>query len=167
VSLGGRCGSAFSKAEKSPLVFDLGINECSPLFFGRDEEMNGETVCLGWRLLLIGIALEDSELLPSIWEDDSERRWWIELLLRILFDCSILDSERFREKNEALDAVIGVLGVLVVTRRGGGVTWPSERVGSCRAAILLVVGVLNGSKFNGGSRSGCRFFFLTGVALFC
>lgn len=50
---------------KSPLVFDLGIKEYSPLFFGRDEEMNGETVCLGWRMV-IGIGFEDSEPLPPI-----------------------------------------------------------------------------------------------------
>jgi hypothetical protein len=74
VSLGGRCGSVVSSVEKSPLVFDLGMNECSPLFFGREEETNGETFCLGWRWLLIGIAFEDSELLPPICEDDSERR---------------------------------------------------------------------------------------------
>ena len=82
--------------------------------------------------------------------------------------CSALSSALFREKNEAFEAVIGVLGVLALTRRGGGVIWPSEKAGSCpNAAILAAVGVLKGSKFNGGSRSGCKFFFLTGVALFC
>jgi hypothetical protein len=35
-----------------------------------------------------------------------------------------------REKKEAFDAVIGVLGVLVFTLRGGGVTCPSENEGS-------------------------------------
>ena len=66
-----------------------------------------------------------------------------------------------------MDAVIGVLGVFVVTRRGGGVTFPSDTFGSWNAAILLVVGVLSGNKFNGGNLSGCRFFFLTGAALLC
>ena len=73
MSLGGRCGSVLSKVTKSPLVFDLGINECSSLLFGSDEDMNGETACLGWRLLLlIEIAFEDSEPLPPNCEVDSD-----------------------------------------------------------------------------------------------
>jgi hypothetical protein len=106
----------------SPLVFDLGINECSPLFLGRDEEMNGETACLACRLL-IGIGFEDSEPLPPITEEDSERIWYMELLL-LAWErfCSALSSRRFREKKEAFEAVIGVLGVLAFTRLGGGVT---------------------------------------------
>ena len=77
---------------------------------------------------------------------------------------SAFSSWRFREKNEALDAVIGVLGVVGAPRRGGGVDFPSVDAG--KAAILAAVGVLRGNKFKGGSRKGCRFFF-TGVALFC
>lgn len=91
----------------------------------------------------------------------------MELLLRKLFACSVFESDRFREKKEAFDAVMGVLGVLVVTRRGGGVTWPSMRFGSCKAAIFEAVGVLSGNRFRGGSRSGCKFFFLTGWEFLC
>jgi hypothetical protein len=69
-----------------------------------------------------------------------------------------------REKKDALDAVIGVVGVFVSTLRGGGVKFPSEKAGSCKAEIFAAVGVLKGSKFNGGRRSGCRFFFFVGVA---
>lgn len=162
VSLAGRAGSvASSWILKSPLVLDLGIYACSPLFFGKEEEMNGETVCLGC-LLFTGIGLEDSELLP-IWDEDSDRKWWTELLLLILW--SGLSSVLFREKNEAFDAVIGELGVFALARRGGGVTCPSENDGSWSAAILAAVGVLSGSTFNGGSLKGCKFFFLefTGV----
>lgn len=36
-----------SEEVKSPLVLDLGMNECSSLVLGRDEETNGDTVCLG------------------------------------------------------------------------------------------------------------------------
>jgi hypothetical protein len=49
----------------SPLVFDLVIKDGSPLFFGRDEEMKGETACLGCRLF-IRIGFVDSEPLPPI-----------------------------------------------------------------------------------------------------
>jgi hypothetical protein len=48
VNLAGRAGSvALSWIIKSPLVLDLGMYECSSLFFGREDEINGETVCLG------------------------------------------------------------------------------------------------------------------------
>jgi hypothetical protein len=69
------------------------------------------------------------------------------------------------EKNDVLDAVIGVLGVFAYPRLGGGVKLPSEKEGSCNAAIFASVGVLKGSRFNGGRRSGCRCFFFVGVAL--
>lgn len=63
------------------------------------------------------------------------------------------------EKNDALDAVIGVLGVLL-GRLGGGVTIPdSEADSGLRAATLAAVGVLNGSNVKGGSRKDCKFFF--------
>ena len=77
----------------------------------------------------------------------------MELLLLMLFANSVFESDRFLEKNEALDAVIGVLGVFVV-RLGGGVIWPSTTLGSCNAAILVAVGVLSGNKFKGGNRRG-------------
>jgi hypothetical protein len=113
------------------------------------------------------MGFEDSKLLASICDGDSERRWCAELLLRMCCESiSAFSSWRFRAKNEAFEAVIGVLGVVGTPRRGGGVVFPSTAVGSCKAAILAAVGVLKGSKFRGGSRRGCRFF-LTGVELFC
>ena len=72
VNLAGRAGSvAPSWVIKSPLVLDLGMYECSSPFFGREDEMNGETVVLGCRLFT-GIGFEDSELLPIC--DDPDRR---------------------------------------------------------------------------------------------
>lgn len=108
----------------------------------------------------------DSELL-SIWEE-SERTWWIELLLRKCVEsCSSdLPPARLREKKEAFDAVMGVLGVFVLVRRGG-VLFPSETEGSCKAATLAAVGVLNGRRLRGGSRKGRKFFFFTGVVFCC
>lgn len=66
-----------------------------------------------------------------------------------------LSSSCFREeKKDVLDAVIGVLGVLVGLR-GGGVTVPGAVAGSgFKAATLAAVGVLSGRRFNGGKRSG-------------
>jgi hypothetical protein len=61
---------------------------------------------------------------------------------------------------------MGELGVLVFTLLGGGVTAPlGNGSGLDIAAALVAVGLLNGRRFNGGSRSGRKFFFLTGVAL--
>lgn len=80
----------------------------------------------------------------------------------------LLSSRRLREeKKDDLEAVIGVLGVFALARRGGGVTCPFEANGSCNAAILLAVGVLRGSRFNGGSRKGWRFFFFAGAGCLC
>lgn len=140
------------------------MKECSPPFFGNDEEINGDTVCLACRLIGIGF---DSAWLNSIWDDASDRKKCMELLLLICArDCSGLSSLRFLEKNDAFEAVMGVLGVFGCTCLGGGVLRSSAPAASCRAATLDAVGVLKGSKFKGGSRSGCRFFFLTGVELF-
>jgi hypothetical protein len=63
VSLAERFSGAESPVAKSLLVFDLDICKCSPLFFGREEDTKGETVCLA--RVFIGIGFEDSELLPG------------------------------------------------------------------------------------------------------
>ena len=91
---------------------------------------------------------------------------WTELLL-LIFRASAFDSERCLEKKDAFEAVIGVLGVFVLTLRGGGVIMPSEATGAGIAAILEAVGVLRGNRFSGGRRSGCRFFFLTCCEFLC
>jgi hypothetical protein len=69
------------------------------------------------------------------------------------------------EKKLALDAVIGVLGVLLVERFGGGVVVLRllvSPVGTGNEEILLLNEVPSGSKFNGGSLRGCRFFLFVG-----
>lgn len=50
------------------------------------------------------------------------------LLLMCTISFSAFDSVFRLEKKEAFEAVIGVLGVLVLTLRGGGVTDPSKLV---------------------------------------
>lgn len=91
---------------------------------------------------------------------------WTELLLR-MFSASAFDSERCLEKNDAFEAVIGVLGVFALTRRGGGVIIPSEATGSGNDAIFDAVGVLNGKRLSGGRRKGCKLFFLTCCTFLC
>jgi hypothetical protein len=65
------------------------------------------------------------------------------------------------EKKLVFDAVIGVLGVLL-PRFGGGVRLrPSiSAEGTGKDDILLLKGVPSGSRFNGGSLMGWRFFLL-------
>jgi len=62
----------------------------------------------------------------------------------------------------AFDAVIGVLGVLLAARFGGGVTLRSSgsSEGAGKEDIRLLNGVPSGSRFSGGSLIGCRFFLL-------
>lgn len=76
------------------------------------------------------------------------------------------------EKKLALDAVIGVVGVLVFPRDIGGVARPAAAaaaapvVRSWSAATLATVGVLSGKRLSGGSRRGWRFRRLAaGVAV--
>ena len=78
-------------------------------------------------------------------------------------------SCRLREKNVALEAVIGVLGVFALALLGGGVRFASRssKVAVSKALIFAAVGVLRGSRFSGGSRMGCNFFLLTCVVGFC
>jgi hypothetical protein len=65
------------------------------------------------------------------------------------------------EKKLAFEAVIGVLGVFILLRIPGGVAGGSPISGlTLRDRILAEVGVLRGSRFNGGSRRVCSAFLL-------
>jgi hypothetical protein len=66
------------------------------------------------------------------------------------------------EKKDALEAVMGVLGVLLLERFGGGVVFRSSlsAEGTENDDILLLNGVPRGKRFKGGSLIGCRFFLL-------
>jgi hypothetical protein len=70
------------------------------------------------------------------------------------------------EKKLAFDAVIGVLGVFAL-RLGGGVTLRSSTSadGAGKDDIRLLKGVPSGSRFNGGSLIGCRFFLVDGCTV--
>lgn len=94
------------------------------------------------------------------------RTWWTELLL-LSDGNSGVSPCRLLEKNELLDAVIGVVGVLGSCLEGGGLNVLLRALpDSCSAAILLVVGVLNGPKLMGGNLKGCKCFLPWGVPLF-
>lgn len=84
-----------------------------------------------------------------------------------MLSASAFDSERCLEKNEAFDAVMGVLGVFALFLRGGGVIIPLEGAASGSEAIFDAVGVLNGSRFRGGRRRGCKLFFFTCCGFLC
>lgn len=109
------------------------------------------------------------ELLGARKDAVSDRRTKCELLLRSAFIGMWSVSPWLCEKNVALDAVIGVEGVFVAIFLGGGVSrtcsLDSGERGSCfslsfKASILALIGVLNGSKFNGGNFNGCKLFLL-------
>lgn len=85
VSRGGFCCSCtLSKLAMSPLVFDLGINEYSPLLLGSDEDMNGETACL-IDLEPPVIGIDEPEWPSSCITAESARSGFAELLLRKKF----------------------------------------------------------------------------------
>lgn len=90
------------------------------------------------------------------------RRLMAELLLRSCLLYSVASCWLRLEKKLAFDAVMGVLGVLLVARFGGGVTLrlSASADGGGNDEIRLFVGVPSGSKFNGGSRTGCKFFLV-------
>jgi hypothetical protein len=67
------------------------------------------------------------------------------------------------EKKLAFDAVMGVLGVLLLARFGGGVValrLSTSAEGTGKDDILLLKGVPSGNRLRGGSLMGCRFFLL-------
>jgi len=93
-------------------------------------------------------------------DESAARRLKAELLLR---KCLWYSSWwLFLAKKFALEAVMGVLGVLLAARLGGGVTLRSSTSpeGAGKDDIRLLNGVPSGSRFSGGSLIGCRFFLL-------
>jgi hypothetical protein len=64
------------------------------------------------------------------------------------------------KKNEAFEAVIGVLGVVGTSRRGGGVQACISFLPdvSFKASIFAAIGVLSGRRLNGGNFRGWRPF---------
>jgi hypothetical protein len=135
----------------------------SAVVLGTDDDTNGEKLDLRARSvddvarLLVS---NDAAVAPSIMEGVSNRGWWIELLLRG-WRSSL--SSRCREKKVLLEAVMGVVGVLL-PRTGGGV---SSRSVPCRfnSSILAVVAALRGARLMGGSFRGWRFFRDCGLSL--
>lgn len=57
---------------------------------------------------------------------------------------------------------MGVLGVLLAARFGGGVMLPLSSLldGAEKEEMRLLTGVSRGSRFNGGSLMGCKSFLL-------
>ena len=134
--------------DERPLVATYGLLVCLPM------RLLAET---GMLLLALEPALSERLEGHSSWDKD-----WLNELLHRSCSAVLLPSARLAKK-EALEAVMGVLGVLCpwCPFFGGGVR-PSESevVPVCKAFTLALVGVLKGSKFNGGKRSGARSFFL-------
>jgi len=129
----------------------------SPPPFGSELDEKGVVICrLGFN---VGMGMADAP-----WRDESAtRRLNAELLLRKFLSASCDSCLKLLEKKLALEAVIGVLGVLFAARLGGGVVLRSSTSadGAGKDEILLLKGVPSGSRFKGGSLIGCRFF------LFC
>jgi hypothetical protein len=125
----------------------------------------GLLVCLPSRLVLVlcerGMLLLALE--PAL-RDKLEGlspvtiEWLKELLLRSWLDRA---PSSLLAKNEAFEAVIGVVGVLLLPNFGGGVMILSpDSVAGARALTRATVGVLKGGKFSGGSLRGAKSFFL-------
>lgn len=135
----------------------------SPLPFGNELDAKGVVVCLfGFR---VGTGMVP--MFGCVSSGDSvARRLNAELLLRkCLWYSSWLGC---LEKKLALEAVMGVLGVLAAVRFGGGVTLPSSASSKGKADNRLLKGVPRGSRLSGGNLIGCKFFLLdccTGVVL--
>lgn len=128
----------------------------SPLPFGNEFEAKGVVACrVGFR---VGIGIADA---PCSVESPT-RKLKAELLLRRCLLASCCSEWLLLEKKVALDAVMGVLGVLLLARFGGGVVLRSSTSAedTGKDDILLLKGVPSGSRFNGGSLIGWRFFLL-------
>jgi hypothetical protein len=138
---------------RSPPVFDLVRTFDSTKSFGTDDDKNGDTPD---RSSCAVKAVVDSDELASAGEGLSGLTRCIVLLLRRVLK-SILSSGRFLEKKLLFDAVIGVVGVLIICR-AGGLILRSDELCPCRAAIFSTVGALKGPRAIGGRRNGCRLF---------
>lgn len=90
------------------------------------------------------------------------RRFTAELLLRRCLPKSYPLWYPLPEKKLVFEAVMGVLGVLLAARFGGGVRvrLSTSSEGAANEEMRLLTGVSRGSKFNGGSLMGCRSFLL-------
>ena len=152
------CISTFLLKLYSPLGRDC-RRANSPLPLGNEFDAKGVVACrVGFR---VGMGIAPRVGAPSC-VDSVARRLKAELLLRRCLLYSCWSWWLLFEKKLALDAVIGVLGVLLAARFGGGVTFRSSTSaeGAGNDEIRLLKGVPSGSRFKGGSLSGCKFFLL-------
>lgn len=142
----------------SPLGLDC-KRANSPLPLGSEFEAKG---VVAWRVgFRVGIGIVP--ILGTLsTEGSAARKLKAELLLRRCLLYSYWSCWLLLEKKLAFDAVIGVLGVLLVARFGGGVMLrPSTSAeGAGNEDIRLLKGVPSGNRFNGGSLMGCKFFLL-------
>ncbi len=125
------------------------------LVFGREEDTNGDMFrsCAGSASKLKGGRLG---LSLSILRGSGRKAKCDVLLLTI---CSSGPLGPL-EKKVAFEAVIGVLGVFMLTLVAGGVEGGSavSILESLNAFILAAVGVLKGRRFKGGSLAAGPFF---------
>lgn len=128
----------------------------SPLPLGNEFEAKGVVVCrVG---LSVGMGIVPIAGGPP--NGSAARRLYAELLLRRCLSKSWFSWGPLFAKKLALDAVMGVLGVLFTVRLGGGVTTRSSTSaeGAGKEDMRLLKGVPRGSRFKGGSLMGWRFF---------
>ena len=112
----------------------------SRFFAPRGAKSNSDMVVISASRSITGVGL-------------GSRHRLIELLLRIKL-MSAFSSIRRLPPKVVLDAVIGVLGVLLNFLAEGGEFLPELICCSCNAAILAAVGLLRGWRVIGGSRMG-------------
>ena len=152
------CISTFLLYWYSPLGRDC-RRANSPLPLGNEFDEKGVVACRAGFKFGIGMVpmLGVSSRAVGVL-----RKLYAELLLRRCFRCSYWSCWVVLEKKVTLDAVIGVLGVLLVERFGGGVRLRSSTSaeGAGKEENRLLKGVPSGRRFNGGSLIGCRFFLL-------
>jgi len=125
---------------------------------GADEERNGDM--LGFWSTSLRTIDESVELAPGV----GVRRCVIFTVLLLLNEgISTMSSYRLLEKNVLRDAVMGVDGVLGISRDGGGLRSLSSVLCSGNQDSLPTTGILSGPRLIGGRLKGCRLFFCEGV----